>query len=46
MTVLYKNENDPINLIKWTNIYSCLEDAIDSCEEVANCIEDVVMKNS
>ena len=46
MTELYKNENDPINLIKWTTIYNCLENTIDSCEEVGDCIEDVVMKNS
>ena len=46
MTELYKNEKDPINLIKWTTIYNCLENTIDSCEEVGDCIEDVVMKNS
>ena len=46
MNILYKNEKDPINLIKWTTIYNCLENTIDSCEEVGDCIEDVVMKNS
>ena len=46
MTELYKNEKDPIELIKWTTIYNCLENTIDSCEEVGDCIEDVVMKNS
>lgn len=46
MTSLYKNEKDPINLIKWTNIYNCLEKTIDSCEEIGDCIQDVVMKNS
>ena len=46
MTSLYKSEKDPINLIKWTNIYKCLEDTIDSCEEIGDCIQDVVMKNS
>lgn len=46
MTLLYKNEKNPINLIKWTNIYNCLEETIDSCEEIGDCIEDVVMKNS
>ena len=46
MTSLYKNEKDPIKLIKWTNIYKCLEDTIDSCEEIGDCIQDVVMKNS
>lgn len=46
MTLLYKNEKDSINLIKWTSIYNCLEETIDSCEEIGDCIEDVVMKNS
>ena len=46
MTLLYKNEKDPIKLIKWTNIYNCLEETIDSCEEIGDCIEDIVMKNS
>lgn len=46
MTSLYKSEKDPINLIKWTNIYNCLEKTIDSCEEIGDCIQDVVMKNS
>lgn len=46
MISLYKNEKDPINLVKWTNIYNCIEDTIDSCEEIGDCVEDVVMKNS
>ena len=46
MTLLYKNEKNPINLIKWTSIYNCLEETIDSCEGIGDCIEDVVMKNS
>ena len=46
MTSLYKHEKDSINLIKWTNMYNCIEATIDSCEEVGDCIEDVIMKNS
>ena len=46
MTLLYKNEKDSINLIKWTNIYNCLEETIDRCEEIGDCIQDVLMKNS
>lgn len=46
MSILYKNEKNPIDLIKWTNIYNCLENTIDSCEEISGCIEDVVIKNS
>ena len=46
MSKLYRNEKDPIELIKWTNIYNCLEATIDCCEEVADCVDEVVMKNS
>ena len=46
MTMLYTNEKNPIDLIKWTNIYNCLENTIDSCEEISSCIEDVIIKNS
>jgi len=46
MMLLYKNEKDAISLVKWTNIYNCLEETIDKCEEVGDCIEDVIMKNS
>ena len=46
MTSLYKNEKDAINLIKWTNIYTSLENAIDFCEQVGDCLEDVILMNS
>ena len=43
---LYKEEKDPIELIKWVNIYKGFEETIDSCEEISDCIQDVIMKNS
>lgn len=43
---LYQNTKDPIELMVWTEIYRRLEKCCDSCEEVANDIENVVMKNS
>lgn len=46
MKKLYSSEKDCIEIIKWSNIFNCLENAIDSCEHVADCIEDVIMKNS
>ena len=46
MSALYKSEKNPIELIKWTNIYNCLENTIDFCEEISDCIEDVILKNS
>lgn len=46
MKNLYKEEKEPIEIIKWTTIYECFENTIDACERIADCLEDVVMKNS
>ena len=46
MKKLYKEENDPVEIIKWTTIYSCMENTTDACERIADSLEDVVMKNS
>ena len=46
INMLYRTELDPITIIKWSNIYNCLEQTIDSCEEIGDYIEDVIMKNS
>ena len=46
MSSLYRECKDSIDIIKWTKIYNCLEDTIDICEEVSDCIADTVMKNS
>ncbi len=43
---LYKNSNDPIEIIIWTTLYNCMETCFDSCENVAECIEEIIMKNS
>jgi uncharacterized protein len=43
---LFKEEKDPINIIKWKEVYENLEDATDRCEDVANIIEGVVLENA
>lgn len=43
---LYKDENNPIDVIRWTTIYNCLEECFDSCERIADCVEEIIMKNS
>ena len=43
---LFKEEKDPIAIIKWKEIYETLETATDRCEDVANIIEGVVLENS
>lgn len=41
---LFREDIDPIELIKWKHIFEQLEASLDSCENVANIIEGVVMK--
>ena len=43
---LFREEKDPISVIKWKEIYETLEAATDRCEDVANIIEGVVLENS
>jgi predicted phosphate transport protein (TIGR00153 family) len=43
---LFKNETNPIEIIKWKEIYQTLENTIDKCEKIANTIEGVVIKNA
>jgi predicted phosphate transport protein (TIGR00153 family) len=43
---LFREERDPIAVIKWKEIYEALESATDRCEDVANIIEGVVLENS
>lgn len=42
---LFDNEKDPIRLIKEKEILEMLECATDRCEDVANVIEGIVLKN-
>ncbi|MGC9043606.1 MAG: DUF47 domain-containing protein [Myxococcota bacterium] len=46
ITKLFAEEQDPINIIKWKEIYENIEMAIDRCEDVANVIEGIVLKNA
>ncbi len=43
---LFDEERDPILLYKWKEILDHLEDATDRCEDVADVIEGVVLKNA
>jgi len=42
---LFDQERDPIAVIKWKEVYDFLEAATDRCEDVANLLEGVVVKN-
>ena len=43
---LFKEEKDPIVVIKWKEIYENLEMASDRCEDVANIIEGVILEHA
>lgn len=42
---LFQNEKDPFELIKMKEIYELVEEAIDTCEDVTNIVEGIVLKN-
>lgn len=43
---LFEDNPDAIYVIKWKNIIEVLESATDKCEDVANVIEGIVLKNA
>ncbi len=46
MRNLYHTSKDPIELMCWTEILHHLEACCDNCEDVADVLESIVMKNS
>ena len=43
---LFDDIKDPILVIKWKEVYEHLEDANDTCEDVANILEGIVLKHA
>ena len=43
---LFEEERDPVEIIKWKEIYEVIETAVDKCEDVSNVIESVILKNA
>lgn len=43
---LFENLVNPTEIIKWKEIYHNIESALDKCEDLANVIEGVVLKNA
>ena len=41
---LFEDSADPIEVIKWKEIYEVLESSTDKCEDVADVLESVVLK--
>lgn len=43
---LFAREQDPINLIKWKELYDTMEKTLDQAEDVANVLESIAIKHS
>jgi predicted phosphate transport protein (TIGR00153 family) len=43
---LFEEQADPIEVIKWKEIYETMEIVTDRCEDVANVIEGIILKNA
>jgi uncharacterized protein Yka (UPF0111/DUF47 family) len=43
---LFDEERDPVQIIKWKEIFEVIETAVDKCEDVANVIEGVILKSA
>jgi len=43
---LFANSHDPIEIIKWKDLYEEIESATDRCEDVANVLDSIVLKHA
>lgn len=43
---LFKNNLEPLYVIKWKDVYSLLEKTIDRTEDIANILESITIKNA
>ncbi len=46
LRALFSNNYDPVTIIKWREVYEHMETAIDRCEDVADALESIAVKNS
>jgi uncharacterized protein Yka (UPF0111/DUF47 family) len=43
---LFKGSPDPLEVIKWKELYDTLERAIDQCEDVSNVLQSIALKHA
>jgi uncharacterized protein Yka (UPF0111/DUF47 family) len=43
---LFNGTPDPLEVIKWKDLYDTIEDALDKCEDVANVLESISLKHA
>ena len=44
LATLFREENDPIEIIKWKDMYELLEDTLDAGEHLADTVEGIMAK--
>ncbi len=44
LAAMFEEQSDPIEIIKWKEIYETMEVVTDRCEDVANVIESIILK--
>ncbi|MFN2468392.1 MAG: DUF47 domain-containing protein [Gaiellaceae bacterium] len=42
---LFRGERDPVSIIRWKDIHERLEEAVDACENAADVLEAILVKN-
>jgi predicted phosphate transport protein (TIGR00153 family) len=45
MSHLFDGSVEPLEVVKWKDLYDYIEEAIDGCEDVGNTLERIVLKN-
>ena len=43
---ILREENNAVEILKWSKIYERLEDCFDTCESVADTVEEILLKNT
>lgn len=46
LTKLFREETDPVEIIRWKDIIEVLEETLDACEHLADTVEGVMTKNA
>jgi uncharacterized protein Yka (UPF0111/DUF47 family) len=42
---LFSADADPLSVIRWKDIHESLEEAVDACENAADVLEAILVKN-
>jgi hypothetical protein len=43
---LFRSGGDPLDVLKWHEVYDALESALDRCADVANVVEGIVLESA